>query len=151
MGSRKISMKLPMSLMTADVVVFHFDKVLAVRRKFEPCQGELALPGGLVELNETIVHAAQRELEEETGLKVRQEELHFVHYFDGPGRDSRNRTVTFAFYIELDHDRVKDVCAGDDAADAVWVNPTDITAFDHYIIVREAIYVRGEEQTRQAN
>lgn len=135
-------MKLPMSLMTADVVVFNGDKVLAVRRKFEPHKDELALPGGLVELNETIVRAAQRELEEETGLKVFQGQLFFVRYFDRPGRDARNRTVTFAFYTELENAQIKEVCAGDDAAEAMWVNPEEITAFDHDIIVREAINER---------
>lgn len=144
-------MKLPMSLMTADVVVFNKDKVLGVKRKFDPCKGEWALPGGLVELNETIKHAAQRELEEETGIKVFQGQLFFVGYFDRPGRDARNRTVTFAFYTELLNSQAKEICAGDDAAEAMWVNPDEITAFDHDIIVREAIYERGREQSRQAN
>ena len=62
----------PRPSVTADIMIFSRDerglKVLLVRRGGHPCLGQWALPGGFVEPNETIGHAAARELEEETGL-----------------------------------------------------------------------------------
>jgi 8-oxo-dGTP diphosphatase len=51
-------------------VVHRGARVLLVKRKFPPNEGRWALPGGLVELGETVEHAAVREVKEETGLDV---------------------------------------------------------------------------------
>jgi 8-oxo-dGTP diphosphatase len=51
-------------------VVFRGEEVLLVRRGQEPARGSWSLPGGLVELGETLEAALRRELVEETGLKV---------------------------------------------------------------------------------
>lgn len=51
-------------------VVWHEDAVLLVRRAQEPAQGQWSLPGGTVEVGETLVEALQRELREETGIEV---------------------------------------------------------------------------------
>ena len=61
--------------MGAGAVVHKKDKVLLLRRKNPPNQGRWALPGGLVELGETVEEAALREVKEETGLEVRIEGL----------------------------------------------------------------------------
>lgn len=56
-------------------IVFSGDRVLLVRRGREPAKGEWSIPGGAVELGETLEYAVIRELREETGLTVRPVEL----------------------------------------------------------------------------
>ena len=58
-------------LVGVGAVIFRGEEVLLVRRGQEPSQGDWSLPGGLVELGETLTAAIQRELSEETGLQVR--------------------------------------------------------------------------------
>jgi 8-oxo-dGTP diphosphatase len=52
-------------------VIFRGEEVLLVRRGQEPAKGAWSLPGGLVELGETLSAALHREIAEETGLRVR--------------------------------------------------------------------------------
>ncbi|MGO9950186.1 MAG: NUDIX hydrolase [Steroidobacteraceae bacterium] len=56
-------------------VVIRDGRALLIRRGSEPLKGEWSIPGGLLELGETIIEGVARELLEETGLKVRVIEL----------------------------------------------------------------------------
>jgi 8-oxo-dGTP diphosphatase len=111
----------PRPAVTADVVLFAVRTgelaVLLVRRKHEPFEGAWALPGGFVDANEDLEHAALRELHEETGVtRVAVEQL---AAFGEPGRDPRGHTVSVAFYgfaVAEAHP----LDPGDDAADAAW-------------------------------
>ena len=62
----------PRAALTVDCVVFGMDdedlKVMLIQRGLPPYEGEWALPGGFVHVDETVDEAARRELEEETGL-----------------------------------------------------------------------------------
>lgn len=51
-------------------VIIDGGRVVLIRRRFEPLAGEWSLPGGAVELGETLVAGAAREMREETGLEV---------------------------------------------------------------------------------
>ena len=144
----------PRPQVTADVAVFTLRgselELLVVRRKHDPFAGSWALPGGFVDEDESLEHAAARELQEETGLAdVPMEQL---GAFGDPGRDPRGHTVT-AVYLAVVPRETSRVRAGDDAAEAEWVavdalhlderrapSPGKTSrAFDHARIVRLAL------------
>jgi 8-oxo-dGTP diphosphatase len=109
--------------------------VLLIQRKFEPFKGMWALPGGFIEMDETLLEACQRELREETGLEGL--ELNQFYTFDEVGRDPRHRTVSTAFYGLVPE--ILSVTGGDDAARAEWfpTNALPDMAFDHGVILRK--------------
>lgn len=149
----------PRPMLTADcVVVRSGSEVLLVRRGGEPFKGCWALPGGFMEMDETIEHCAVRELEEETGLRFAEQDLRLIGVYSAPGRDPRGRTVTAAFRVEsgergtesgetpqscgqlpLGRGAVEPV-AGDDAAEVRWwpLAALPPLAFDHADIVAAA-------------
>ncbi|AFY64994.1 NUDIX hydrolase [Geitlerinema sp. PCC 7407] len=133
----------PRPALTVDCVIFGLDdqttlKVMLIRRSLPPFQGQWALPGGFVHLQESLDEAAQRELQEETGMTdVFLEQL---YTFGAPGRDPRDRVVSVAYYalVNLAEHPVQ---AATDASDAAWF-PMDALpplAFDHAEIVQRAI------------
>lgn len=110
----------PKPSVTADIVVFRRCEqgleVLLVRRGKHPFQGCWALPGGFANPNEDVIDAAQRELEEETGVTGVPIELFGI--YGAPGRDPRGWTVSGGFCAVVGSDMSAQ--AGDDAADARW-------------------------------
>lgn len=132
----------PRPALTVDCVVFGLDeddlKVLLIERNLHPFAGTWAIPGGFIQMDETLEEAAARELKEETGLqKVFLEQL---YTFGAVERDPRDRVVTVAYYALvniLDHA----VQAATDARNAAWfpVSDTPTLAFDHEEILRVAL------------
>ncbi len=105
-------------------VVIRDGQVLLVQRAQEPLSGKWTLPGGAVELGETLVEAVVRELREETGLEVRVLEL--VEAFERIVRDESDRPRFH--YVLLDYLCVPvsgDLLAGSDVAAAKWVRPEE--------------------------
>ncbi|MEP7118587.1 MAG: NUDIX hydrolase [Acidobacteriota bacterium] len=106
-------------------VVIRSGEVLLVRRALPPRQGEWSLPGGRLELGESLVEGVRREVREETGIDVAVGPL--VEVFDRVHRDDQGR-VRYHFVI------VDFLCrpiggmlrAGDDAADARWVPRAEV-------------------------
>lgn len=133
----KVSMKITKTEVTADIVVEKAGtrEVLLIKRKKDPFEGKWALPGGFVETDEEAATAAARELEEETSLKVKRQDLSFIDYFDAPDRDPRGRVISFAFGIKLEGSQQPK--GGDDAAEAKWFSLDDLPdlAFDHQTIL----------------
>ena len=136
----------PHPAVTADCLVFaHTDegmKLLLIQRKNEPCKGKWAFPGGFMDIDETTIDAARRELKEETGLVVG--DLHRIGIFDAVDRDPRERIITVAYYTILD--KPAEVSGLDDAAQAKWFLLTELPdlAFDHKEILQEAERVLGD-------
>jgi 8-oxo-dGTP diphosphatase len=96
------------------VVVDH-DRLLLVRRGRGPAQGEWSVPGGKVEQGEALVEAVTRELREETGLEgVCGPLLGWAERIEPDGH-----YVIMDFEVTLVGDDTP--TAGDDAAEAVWV------------------------------
>ena len=83
-------------LLTTDCVVRDANsRVLLIRRKNEPFKGAYALPGGFVDIGETVEAACRREVREETGLNV--DALRLIGVYSDPGRDPRGHTVSVAY------------------------------------------------------
>ena len=132
----------PRAALTVDCVVFGLDegdlKILLIQRDLEPFEGQWALPGGFVHLDETLDDAARRELKEETGVEnIYLEQLYTIGTV---GRDPRERVVTVAYYALVnlqDHS----LHASTDARNAAWFEVEDIPdlAFDHHEILDLAL------------
>ncbi|CAD7703388.1 unnamed protein product [Ostreobium quekettii] len=114
-------------------------KLLLIKRKHPPCMGQWALPGGFVDEKEPLLHAAQRELQEETGVAPGDVQLVQVGAYGDPGRDPRGWTVSVAYAAMVSATQLG-VKAADDAADAQWfdVGALPMLAFDHKLIVRDS-------------
>ena len=132
----------PRPMLTADCVVINDrNEILLVRRGNDPFKGCWALPGGFMEMDETIERCAVRELEEETGIVVSEQDLRLIGVYSAPDRDPRGRTVTAAYLVQIEECSMKNAHAGDDAAELRWWPLTALPplAFDHAQIVAAAI------------
>ena len=102
-------------------VVFKDNEILLVRRAQPPSQDIWAIPGGSVEIGETLQAAAEREILEETGVKIRAGEPVFT--FDYIDRDDDGHIRFHYVIVDLIADYISgEPHPGDDAADARWVS-----------------------------
>jgi len=129
--------------LTADVIIevpLLDDKpIILIERKYEPFGW--AIPGGFVDVGETIASAARREALEETTLEVDLELL--LGIYSNPERDFRGHTVSAVFVGNATGKPV----AADDAKDIGLFDPFDITvnlAFDHRQIIEDYCQYRLE-------
>lgn len=132
----------PRPSVTVDIVVYGYDggkqlKLLLIQRGSDPFKGSWALPGGFVDMNETLESAALRELEEETGVKDLFVEQ--LYTYGAPERDPRGRVISVAYFslVNLqDHPAV----AASDATKAEWFSLDELPdlAFDHSEIISMA-------------
>ncbi len=135
----------PRPAVTVDILVFRKEEnelqLLLIQRNHAPYAGKWALPGGFMDMDETLEQAAVRELEEETGLK--NIPLQQLKAYSALNRDPRHRTVSVAFTGFLKE--VQDVRAGDDARNARWfsVGRLPELAFDHAQIIADALEKTG--------
>jgi ADP-ribose pyrophosphatase len=108
-------------------IVFHEGRVLLVRRGIEPSLGLWAIPGGSLELGETIQEGAEREILEETGVVIRAGEP--VWTFDFFERDPDGRVRFHYVIVDVLAEYVSGEARGaDDAAEARWLGPADLEA-----------------------
>ena len=119
---------------TVDVVIFSLVaddlQVLLIKRKAKPYADVWAIPGGFVQMDESLEEAAVRELEEETAVSnVYIEQL---YTFGDPDRDPRTRVITVAYFALVPYDAIQHR-PGDDAAETAWFSVFDLPdlAFDH--------------------
>ncbi|MDV6330869.1 NUDIX domain-containing protein [Asticcacaulis sp. 201] len=119
----------PATLVTVDVIIIASDRILLVKRGAMPGRGQWALPGGFIDVDETLVESALRELQEETGLDLTEVAFELVarEVFDDPKRSSRGRVITHAFVFRLDGE-LPDVAGADDAETATWLPLVELPA-----------------------
>jgi 8-oxo-dGTP diphosphatase len=136
----------PRPSVTVDLVIFTIAendlKVLLIRRAQEPFKGRWALPGGFVEIDESLEKAAARELNEEAG--VTDVYLEQLYTFGDPKRDPRGRVISVAYFALVDAGRQR-IHPASDAAEAEWHSVFDPKlgaklAFDHKKILEYAVW-----------
>ena len=120
--------------LTVDAVIILNGKIVLIKRKNPPYQGNFALPGGFVEIGETTEEAIVREVQEETGLSIKIIKL--LGVYSDPLRDPRGHTVSVC-YLVFGEGKPK---ADSDAEDIELFKITDLPqlAFDHNTIIDNA-------------
>lgn len=109
-------------------VVIHQNKVLLVLRNQAPAKDMWAIPGGSVELGETMKSAAEREVMEETGLRVKAGEV--VYTFDAIHTDPQGRVQYHYIIVDLLAEALdpgQPLQPADDVRDAAWFTLVDLT------------------------
>lgn len=124
-------------LVAVDAVVkYSENSIVLIRRKNPPFRGEFALPGGFVDVGQTVEEACIRETYEETNIRVTIKKL--IGVFSAPNRDPRGHNISIAFLCEPLTDSEKPL-AKDDAQALEIVKFTNLSslklAFDHKDII----------------
>jgi len=132
----------PHPAVSTHIVIFTIEdeklKALLIRRVNEPFKNGWALPGGFIEMDEDLEQGALRELEEETGITGLY--LEQLYTFGEPGRDSRERVITVAYYTLVPMDRLKMDTAAGKPRESGWfdIEQLPALAFDHEKIISKA-------------
>lgn len=137
--------KYPKPSVTLDIVIFTLDEknelnVLLIKRKGFPYKDHWAIPGGFLNMDESIDEGAARELEEETGLQG----IHIEQFqtFGEVDRDPRMRVISIAYMAFVPKSKLN-LVAGDDAADAQLFKIThDLNGF---VLIGERNVVKEKE------
>ncbi len=124
--------------LTVDAIIsYPDDKVVLIKRGQPPFEGTWALPGGFVDVGETVEHACAREVREECSIDV--ELTNLLGVYSDPRRDPRGHTVSVVFCGVYKHGELK---GADDASEAKLFSRDELRetnlAFDHRKILKDA-------------
>ena len=130
----------PMFSIATDIVVLDDNRnILLIKRKNDPHKGKYCPPGGFVEIGELILYGAERELFEETNLKVCPSDLFSIMVLDDVDRDSRGRVISHVFLTTVPDLYNCGIKAGDDAESIFITNIFDLDlstlGFDHAKVI----------------
>lgn len=118
--------------------VFKDDKILIIRRANPPSQGMWSLPGGMIELGETIQETTKREVEEECGIEIDVGDVFLVRNLIVPD-DKRDIQFHYIVTWMLAHYKSGEARPGSDAMDTKWVTAEELNKYDMSPVVRENI------------
>jgi 8-oxo-dGTP diphosphatase len=136
-------------LVGVGAVIVEKGRVLLIKRGKAPLLGKWSIPGGMLELGETLREGAEREALEETGLVVRAGDL--LGVFDRIVPDETKRTLYHYVLVDFLCDRISgDVQSAGDAADARWYAPNELAdiplAKDTAAVIRTALEKAGSRE-----
>ena len=126
-------------------VLIHEGRVLLIKRRKEPLRGRWVVPGGTVELGESLEQALVREMEEETALRVRPGDVLTV--FDRIERTDGRVRYHYVIVDYLCEYLGGEARAASDALEVAWAAPEDLPVFDLPAKAREVV----EEAFRRAS
>ncbi len=109
-------------------IILRSGSILREKRGNEPARGRWTIPGGVVEVGESLKQAVKRETEEETGLKLEKAEL--LDVVDQVHLDSQGRIEYHYVIIDYIVEASGDPKAASDAADLRWVQLEDVEGYD---------------------
>lgn len=118
------------------VCVFKDNRILVIKRATPPSQGLWSVPGGMVELGETIQDTAKREIWEECGIEIDVGEVFHVANLVVPDEKGLVRFHYVITYILADY-MSGEIRPGSDALDIRWANSQELDNLDMSPIVRE--------------
>jgi mutator protein MutT len=109
-------------------VVIQNDRALLIRRGSAPLEGEWSIPGGMLEIGETILEGVQRELLEETAVEVRV--LDLIEVFERVTRDDEGRLKYHFVILDYLCEAVRgEAQAGSDVTDVAWARETELNGY----------------------
>ncbi len=116
----------------AGAVIIDKGRILLEKRKNEPGKGKWSIPGGLVDLGETLEHAVIREVEEETRLKCKKNDRPLlIDVVDNIDLDDKGRIkyhfVIIDYLVKVDG---SEFGAASDAEELRWVSPNEVENYD---------------------
>jgi len=131
-----------------DAVLTDGEQVLLIRRAKDPFQGKLAFPGGRVDPGETVLKAVQRELMEEVGIHLDEDDFTPLCVLDDPDRDPRPlHCAAHVFWARVTTDLLRSAKADSDAESihvmSLGTIKSCVMAFDHYLAILKLKEVLG--------
>ena len=130
-------------------VVISEGRALLVRRGSPPLQGQWSIPGGILEVGETLIEGVQRELAEETGIDVRVRTL--IDVFERIDRDPSGKTHYHFVVLDYLCAAVRGTArAGSDVSEVAWATPSELEKYEltetASRVIRKAFEIVGEGQ-----
>lgn len=119
--------------MTVDAILEYGKKLVLIKRKYPPCEGMWALPGGIVKMDETLEQAIKREVKEETGVDCKIKKL--LGAFSAIDRDPRGRSISICYHCTTEQEPEK---SSEEAKEIRLFSPSSMPelAFDHEKMIK---------------